>query len=313
MTSAILSILFGVILSIIWGFGSWLKWQGMKNLTIIPSGRLTTKYGEKINFYAKGICFFLLLFTPIRIGWWILLSFAIMWFVGGWIATLIERILYCNEHNMKTFIFAAEQYTKEKGFKYATIILKQNVPKWWIKLMPLSWQVKLSNGIKTAIFGIKPRINKQHEKHFGKTETPSFDFIDEFWDVFYRKLIEFHVRKHSTKFLSDACMGETMLLPKRFQEKMADYIDEVNKKICTTYYWETTDCTQAFFDILEIAIELFEINNIMDTSNDTFRPENQKLAFSLFWIPTLNIASSASQDRKQRKFMGIRKGVRVFR
>ena len=43
--------------------------------------------------------------------------------------------------------------------------------------------------------------------------------------------------------------------------------------------------------------------------NEALEPSNHELAFGLFQICTLSFAYSASIQRKQRKFMGIRKGI----
>jgi hypothetical protein len=37
-------------------------------------------------------------------------------------------------------------------------------------------------------------------------------------------------------------------------------------------------------------------------------PENHGLAMGLFQIPTMNFAYGASQEKKVRKFMGVKKG-----
>jgi hypothetical protein len=139
----IYALITGVLLSPIYGIGSWLKWQEMKLNTILPKGAWTGRYGGTASFLLKGGCFLVLflLFKPL--GWWLMLSIIVMWFVSGWIATLIERKAYASEYNMDLIVFAAEQYTKDMDTESAAHLMSQAAPKWWIKLMPQEWQSRL--------------------------------------------------------------------------------------------------------------------------------------------------------------------------
>jgi hypothetical protein len=145
MDIAISALVAGILLSPVYGIGSWLKWQSMKVGTILPKGALTGSYGGMLSLVIKGICFVTLFFLFRVFSWWVAASLIIMWFVSGWIATLIERKFYANNYNMDLIVFAAEQYTKDMPTESAAELMSKVAPKWWIKLMPPIWQSQLRN------------------------------------------------------------------------------------------------------------------------------------------------------------------------
>lgn len=87
----------------------------------------------------------ILLFLVRPFGWWITASLVIMWFVGGWIATLIERKTYESNYRMDLIVFAAEEYMKDMDTESAALLLSKVAPEWWIKLMSPDWQKQLQN------------------------------------------------------------------------------------------------------------------------------------------------------------------------
>ena len=104
-------------------------------------------------------------------------------------------------------------------------------------------------------------------------------------------------------------MGETLLLPENFQPFVMGYIDVVNARLARDKrFWDTATCRAAFEAIMEIAVDVFPLSGIIHCVEDALKPENDALAFQLLQIPTLSLAYSASTQRKQRRFMGIRKG-----
>jgi hypothetical protein len=126
----------------------------------------------------------------------------------------------------------------------------------------------------------------------------------------YRELIEQHIKKQSISKLQQAVLGETSMLPKELRPLIMDYIDETNLRFSYDQdFWEKTNCRQAFEQIMAIALNFLPIRNQISNIESVFKPENQVLAFQLFQIPTLSFAYSASTQRAQRKFMGIRKGI----
>ncbi len=61
--------------------------------------------------------------------------------------------------------------------------------------------------------------------------------------------------------------------------------------------------------IMEVAMDIFPMADLVSSPKDLVRPENQDWLFGLFQIATLNLAYSASSRRNQRKSMGIRRGI----
>jgi hypothetical protein len=107
-----------------------------------------------------------------------------------------------------------------------------------------------------------------------------------------------------------AVLWEVSNLPESFQDKAELYIDRVNQKLVhNKRFWVEANSYFAYKVIIDIAVKCFPLDNRIVSHEDTLKPENNELAFILFQIPTLSFAYSASTQRKQRKFMGIRKGL----
>ena len=136
------------------------------------------------------------------------------------------------------------------------------------------------------------------------------EFLNGAGDKLYRELIQYHVQKQSTSKLQDAVLGETSLLSEELQTHILDYIDVTNNRFSYDQaFWKKTNCKQAFETIIEMAINFLPIKDRIPTIRAAYEPANQELAFQLFQIPTLSFAYSASTQKTQRKFMGIRKGI----
>ena len=136
------------------------------------------------------------------------------------------------------------------------------------------------------------------------------EFMEGAADRPYRELIQHHIKKQSTSKLQQAVVGEASLLPEELQPMVMDYIDETNSQLFYDQdFWTNASCRHAFEEIMEIAINFLPIQNQISTIESAFKPENQELAFQLFQIATISFAYSASTQRKQRKFMGIRKCI----
>lgn len=126
----------------------------------------------------------------------------------------------------------------------------------------------------------------------------------------YRELIQHHLRKQSAEEIQKAVLGESSLLPEELQTIIMDYIDMTNELFSyNKSFWSTANCRQAFEQIIQVAIDFLPIKERIPTLQSAFKRENQELAFQLFQIPTLSFAYSASTQRTQRKFIGIRKGI----
>ena len=118
------------------------------------------------------------------------------------------------------------------------------------------------------------------------------------------------MRRTSTRDLQRAVLGEAELLPQNLQSLVMDYVDETNARFgYDADFWTHVTCQEAFEAILDAAVSALPLQGRLESVEDAMEPENHELAFQLFQIPTLSFAYSASTQRKQRKFMGIRKGL----
>ena len=135
-------------------------------------------------------------------------------------------------------------------------------------------------------------------------------FLQEAGHRQYRELIQKHFRRQSTAKLQAASIWEITNLPGVDQDEGMAYIDATNARFgYDRDFWATASCHDAFEAIIEIAIAVLPLEDRITSVESSLRPENQELAFALFQIPTLSFAYSASTQRTQRKFMGIRKGL----
>lgn len=139
----LVSLLLGLVLSLPWGMAAWLKWQHMKDHTILPTGVLTARHGGFIGYLLNAMCIGIALSFIGMIKVWVILSGAITLFIGGWLATLLERKLYCNSDQIKIIVGAAQEYVRFSSPNGAAEVLAQVAPKWWLKLMPAAWQQEL--------------------------------------------------------------------------------------------------------------------------------------------------------------------------
>ena len=126
----------------------------------------------------------------------------------------------------------------------------------------------------------------------------------------YRELIQYHIKRTATRDLQNAVLGETQMLPTNHQAFVMEFIDVINLQFgYDQAFWSRATCRQAFDAIINVAMDTFPINDRISSVAEALQKENHSFAFQLFQIPTLSFAYSASTQRKQRKFMGIRKGL----
>ena len=126
----------------------------------------------------------------------------------------------------------------------------------------------------------------------------------------YRELIQHHLRKQSTRQLQEGATGTVEFLPEPAQEHVIEFIDAVNERIgYDQHFWKYGDVKTAFGYIIQEAIKTLNVGQWLSAERDAYQPDNHELAFNLFQIATLSFAYSASMDKKQRKFMGVRKGL----
>jgi hypothetical protein len=136
------------------------------------------------------------------------------------------------------------------------------------------------------------------------------EFLNGAGDKPYRELIQYHIKRTGTRDLQKAVLGETEMLPANLQGFVMEYIDATNSQFGhDREFWAQATCWQAFDAIMDVAINVLPVKDRISSISDALKASNHVLALQLFQIPTLSFAYSASTQRKQRQFMGIRKGL----
>ena len=126
----------------------------------------------------------------------------------------------------------------------------------------------------------------------------------------YRELIQEQIKNLSEVELNNAYDREISNLPENLSDKVEDYIFLTNLKLgYDKNFWKEADCHLAYELIIGIALKSFPLNDRIKSVEDSFKPENDELAFKLFQIPTLCFSYYASTQRRLRKLWGIRKGL----
>ena len=141
------------------------------------------------------------------------------------------------------------------------------------------------------------------------TQSQLQELLNRAGDRPYRELVQYHIKKSGARELQKAVLGETELLPPEIREFIVSYIDATNSQLgYNRSFWAEATCRQAFDFIIKVAIVALPISHRIASVDNALEFRNHDIAFQLFQIPTLSFAYSASTQRKQRKFMGIRKG-----
>ena len=136
------------------------------------------------------------------------------------------------------------------------------------------------------------------------------DFLNGAGDKPYRQLIEHYIKKMPTQVLQKEVLEIISSQPIGVRPMYEQYIDVVNNEFgYDRNFWENATCRQAFKIIIDIAIQILPVGDSISSIEDALKPQNDKLVFDLFLMPSLSVAYSASTQRKQRKLMGIRKGL----
>lgn len=126
----------------------------------------------------------------------------------------------------------------------------------------------------------------------------------------YRELVEHHLRRQSESQLQIASLGEFSGLPDRMRSNAITFIDVVNERLgANPQFWANATCREAYDRFIELAIEVVSDEEFIGHADDPLWLQDEELAMQLFQIPTVSFAYSASSQRAQRRFMGIRKGI----
>ena len=126
----------------------------------------------------------------------------------------------------------------------------------------------------------------------------------------YWGLVQAQIKNLSKVKLENAIEKEISNVPKNLSDKVESYILLTNLKLgYDKNFWKEADCHLAYELIIGIAIQSFPLKDRIKSVEDSFKPENDELAFNLFQIPTLHFSYYASTQRSLSKFWGIRKGL----
>ena len=136
--------------------------------------------------------------------------------------------------------------------------------------------------------------------------------------MLYRSHIQYLIREHSTSVLQQRATGGIAVLADvvpdlaaALQPAMVDFIDHIGAVFGKDwYFWQSATCEQAAWAFIDEGIRILPVNTVLAQRDDALTPgPNQLLAYVLYQVPTMSFAYSASTQRAQRKFMGIRKGL----
>ena len=126
----------------------------------------------------------------------------------------------------------------------------------------------------------------------------------------YREFIQAQIKNLSKVKLENAIEKEISNVPKNLSDKVESYILLTNLKLGhDKNFWKEADCHLAYELIIGIAIQSFPLKDRIKSIEDSFKPENDELAFNLFQIPSLHFSYYASTQPSLRKFWRIRKGL----
>lgn len=127
----------------------------MKIGSVIPIGGWTQRSGKSAGWYLQIPCWLMILSFAQLLQWWSFLAAGVMWFVSGWLATLLERKLYGTQHNLDLVVMAVDEYGKDMDDEFRLQLLQEFAPEWWVRLMSPSWRIKLQQTLNEK-FGRNP-------------------------------------------------------------------------------------------------------------------------------------------------------------
>jgi hypothetical protein len=140
--------LIGLLLSFPGAVGDWLTWQRNKKDTFLKAGSWTIKIGKTFGWSIKITCYVFVYLLSEKNIIPIVTNYILLWFISGWIATLIEQKIYERKDEIIFFAEIANDLIKEHGKDTAKILINKNIPHWWLKLMSSSWQNEYYNKMK---------------------------------------------------------------------------------------------------------------------------------------------------------------------
>jgi len=124
----------------------------------------------------------------------------------------------------------------------------------------------------------------------------------------YRKLVADRMAGRSVSQLAEDVSEAMERLPERLRAQAPDYLEAARDKFLRSkLFWEASTCREALANILELAAEVIEDDEVWRCHKHPFG-EDVDLAGALFEVATVSFASAAGQSRDQRRLIGIKKG-----
>ena len=124
----------------------------------------------------------------------------------------------------------------------------------------------------------------------------------------YRKLVAERMMDKSESQLGEAVREAESMLPERLRPLVPGYLDAARDKFLRSkLFWEASTCREAVANILELAGEVIDDDDVWRCHKQPFG-EDVDVAAALFEVSTASFAYAAGQGQDQRRLMGIKKG-----
>ncbi len=124
----------------------------------------------------------------------------------------------------------------------------------------------------------------------------------------YRKLVADRMLGRSVSQLADGVREAGERLPERLRVQIPGYLEAAGDKFLRSkLFWEASTCREALANILELAAEVIEDDEVWRCHKHPFG-EDVDLAAALFEVATASFAHAAGQSQDQRRLIGIKKG-----
>ncbi|MEE8267316.1 MAG: hypothetical protein V3R97_00240 [Gemmatimonadales bacterium] len=124
----------------------------------------------------------------------------------------------------------------------------------------------------------------------------------------YRKLVADRMSGRSVNQLAEGVSEAGERLPERLRAQAPGYIEAARDKFLRSkLFWEASTCREALANILELAAEVIEDDEVWRCHKHPFG-EDVDLAGALFEVATASFAYAAGQSQDQRRLIGIKKG-----
>lgn len=126
----------------------------------------------------------------------------------------------------------------------------------------------------------------------------------------YRKLVADRMLGKSESQLSEEVREGAENFPERLQAQVPGYLDAARDKFLRSkLFWEASTCREALANILELAAEEIDDDEVWRCHKHPFG-KDVDLAAALFEVSTAKFACAAGESQDQRRLMGIKKGWR---